>query len=207
MKAAGKFAWIMRRAYMLVFLLSFLIILFGAFLAPVLMHSGFETIANILYHVYRLSCHQLPYRSFFLFGEQPFYPLESANITGLKSFEEAISPYLDNSEPIRSFIGNDVVGYKTAICERDIAIFASLALFSLVFFLTGNRLSRLHWALWILLAIVPMGIDGFSQMLSRIIPDIISLRESTPQLRIITGGMFGFFTGWFLFPYLEKTLD
>jgi uncharacterized membrane protein len=39
-------------------------------LAPVLMASGFTGPSNLIYSAYRFACHQLPSRSFFIFGHQ-----------------------------------------------------------------------------------------------------------------------------------------
>jgi hypothetical protein len=33
------------------------------------------------------------------------------------------------------------------------------------------------------------------------------MRESTPFLRILTGGMFGFFTAWFGYPIVEDSVS
>jgi len=44
------------------------------FLAPALMKAGFETPARMIYTVYSPLCHQLAFRSWFLFGEQAYYP-------------------------------------------------------------------------------------------------------------------------------------
>ncbi len=41
-----------------------------AFLAPVLLAYGYADIANMIYTLYRLDCHQLPSRSYFIAGEQ-----------------------------------------------------------------------------------------------------------------------------------------
>ena len=42
-------------------------------LAPLLMAAGFEGPANLIYSGYRLGCHQLPSRSFFIEGQQIAY--------------------------------------------------------------------------------------------------------------------------------------
>jgi len=39
-------------------------------LAPILMAAGLVTPANLIYAAYSLVCHQLPSRSFFIFGQQ-----------------------------------------------------------------------------------------------------------------------------------------
>ena len=35
----------------------------------------------------------------------------------------------------------------------------------------------------------------------------ISSHESTPLVRSITGILFGFFTGWYLYPAIEETFE
>jgi uncharacterized membrane protein len=42
-------------------------------LAPVLLARGYAGPANLIYSAYRLACHQLPSRSFFIFGQQMAY--------------------------------------------------------------------------------------------------------------------------------------
>ena len=44
--------------------------IFPAFLAPYLMAIGMERPAKLVYMLYRLTCHQLPERSFFVFGHK-----------------------------------------------------------------------------------------------------------------------------------------
>jgi hypothetical protein len=53
---------------------------------------------------------------------------------------------------------------------------------------------------------VPIGLDGVSQIVSQLPWDIIPVRESTPLLRTITGGLFGFATAWFGYPIVEETM-
>ena len=83
--------------------------------------------------------------------------------------------------------------------------------FGLLYGLTGRRLPQLHWTLWILLAIGPIGLDGFSQLFAQFewpfLVSILPYRESTPFLRVLTGGMFGFFTAWFAYPNIEETMQ
>ncbi len=43
------------------------------FLAPVLMQLGWPRGANVIYAFYATQCHQLPQRSFFLFGPKLMY--------------------------------------------------------------------------------------------------------------------------------------
>lgn len=208
-------AWISR--HYLAVINFFILLYFGLpILAPLLMKAGAPLPANVLYTIYKPLCHQFGFRSFFLFGEQAYYPLAEAGISGVKTFEE-ITAYQDLDNPgafsrfqARQFIGNETVGYKMALCERDIAIYGSIFLFGIVYALTGRRLKPLHWVLWILIGMAPIGLDGFSQLFSQMnwdwLASIVPYRESTPFLRVLTGGLFGFTTAWFAYPYMEESM-
>jgi uncharacterized membrane protein len=179
-------------------------------LAPVLMKVGLETPARIIYRGYGFVCHQLAFRSFFLFGEQPVYPRAAAGMAGLLSLKQATG--LDEASTgdallaASKFVGNDVVGYKIALCERDVAIYGSILLFGIVFGLTGRRLKALPWYIWVLVGLVPIGLDGLSQLLSQPPFSFWVFRESTPYLRVITGFLFGFTTAWFGYPLVEQAM-
>jgi uncharacterized membrane protein len=93
------------------------------------------------------------------------------------------------------------VGYKVALCERDMAIYGAILLFGIIYALTGRRIKPLHWMLWLLLGLGPIGLDGFSQLFSQMewawLASILPYRESTPFLRVLTVGLFGLTTAWF----------
>jgi uncharacterized membrane protein/glutaredoxin len=199
-------------------LLNFVILLYVGLpvLAPVLMNVGATVPANIIYTIYKPLCHQFGFRSFFLFGEQSYYPLPEAGISGVKTFDQA-SGILDLHLPTsfarldaRQFIGNEDVGYKVALCERDIAIYGAMFLFGVIYALTGRRIKPLHWFWWILIGMGPVGLDGFSQLFSQMewswLVNILPYRESTPYLRVLTGALFGFMTAWFAYPYMEESM-
>ncbi len=207
--------WIAKR-YLLVLNIFMLLYAGLPLLAPTLMHFGLETPANIIYRIYKPLCHQFGFRSFFLFGEQPFYPAEEAKIAGYKTFEEATGitgvsdPYSTSRFEARNYIGNETVGYKTALCQRDIAIYFAIFIFGVFYAATGRKLKSLPWVLWLLLAIAPIGLDGFSQLFSQFnwdwLSNLIPYRESTPYLRVLTGSLFGFFTAWFAYPNIEESM-
>ncbi len=180
------------------------------FLAPVLMNAGYLEYARPIYTLYGAVCHQLAFRSWFLFGEQPVYPRAAAGVQGIMSFQQATGIQEEGPQSLldaRNFIGNEQVGYKVAFCERDVAIYGSMLLFGLVFAATHKKLRPLHWSLWLLIGLAPIAIDGFSQLFSQIPGlDFIPYRESTPLLRTLTGFLFGFTTAWFGFPLLEETM-
>jgi len=207
--------WVSR--HYLALLNMMMLLYFGLpILAPVLMNAGLKTPANVIYTIYKPLCHQFAFRSFFLFGEQAYYPLAEAGIPGVKTFEEASgianihNPTSFARVEARNFVGNESVGYKMALCERDMAIYSSIFLFGLIYAATGRRLKPLHWMAWMLIGIAPIGLDGFSQLFSQMewswLASLIPYRESTPILRVITGALFGFATAWFAYPYMEESM-
>jgi uncharacterized membrane protein len=186
---------------------------FSYWIAPVFKKVGWNGPAEVVYKIYSPLCHQWAFRSFFLFGEQPDYPHAAANVPGILTFEQ-VSGITDLNDPsrlgARAFQGNPTLGYKVAFCERDVAIWGAMALFGLVFAVTRRRIPKIHWIVWILVGLVPIGLDGFSQLFSQIpsafIQSFLPYRESTPFLRTLTGFIFGFMTAWFMFPLIEETM-
>jgi len=181
-----------------------------SFLAPILMKIGAVAPANIIYRGYSLVCHQLSYRSLFLFGEQAFYPRAEAGVRGLMTFNQATG-LNEESDPsalfaARNFMGNEIVGYKVALCQRDIAIYGGILLFGLLFGITNRRIPGIRWYVWIIVGILPVAFDGLSQLISQPPLSFLPFRESTPMLRYLTGGLFGFFTAWFGYPMVEETM-
>lgn len=208
--------WISRHYLALINL--FMLIYFGlAMLAPVLMKAGASGPANMVYTIYKPLCHQFGFRSFFLFGEQVYYPLEQAGIPNVLTFDE-VTGFKDLDNPTaysrlqaRQYTGNETIGYKMALCERDIAIYSAIFVFGLVFAATRRRIKPLHWMGWVLLGMVPIALDGFSQLFSQmnwpLLASILPYRESTPWLRVFTGALFGLATAWFAFPYMEESFS
>lgn len=186
------------------------------FLAPVFMKAGLEIPARLVYTIYSPLCHQFGFRSFYLFGEQFYYPLSEAGLKNVKTFEEVTGltnlhdPNSIERLQARQFIGNETVGYKVALCERDVAIYMGIVVFGLLFALTRRQWRPLHWALWILIGLGPIGLDGFSQLISQFnlpwFASVLPYRESTPFLRVLTGFLFGFATAWFAYPTIEETM-
>ena len=151
-------------------------------LAPILMLTGHTWLGNAIHSAYKVACHQIPWRSFFIGGRQMVYTYDE--------LRTLVGPALT-----LRYVGGMTVGYKVAFCQRDVATYGMILLAGLVFGLVRRWLKPLPiWAFVLLL--VPMGIDGTTQLLG--------LRESTWQLRIITGALFGLASVWLAYPYLEE---
>src|SRR5262249_36631996 len=107
----------------------------------------------------------------------------------------------------KAFVGNDQMGYKVAICERDIAIYGTLFLATIIYAIpyVRRRLRPIPWWLYGLLGMVPIGLDGFRQLLSEPPFNFWPWRESTPGFRTLTGAAFGLANAWLVLPYLESS--
>lgn len=204
---ADYFSLWLSKNYIHVFNLLIFLYVGLPFLAPVLMKNGYERPASLIYRFYSFTCHQLPFRSWFLFGQQAYYPRELSGISGVITYEQAIG--IENLFEARNFNGNPVVGYKVALCQRDVAIYLAMLGFGVVFALRGRRIKGIPWYLWVILGLFPIGIDGTSQLFGLVpnMPAWLPLRESTPFLRTVTGALFGLMTVWYLYPLIEQTME
>jgi uncharacterized membrane protein len=87
-------------------------------------------------------------------------------------------------------------GEQMAFCERDVAIVTTAVLTGILFALIRRWSGPPRIAFWVVvLFVLPMALDGGTQL--------VGLRESTPELRILTGALFSIGVGWFVLPHLE----
>ena len=153
------------------------------FLAPVLLQQGQPQLADLIYRAYQLTCHEWPFRAYFLFGPQATYSAAELRASGV--------------EAIYSFRGSPELGYKVAFCARNVAIYAGVLAAGLVYARLGGRLPMLSLAGYLVL-IAPMAADGLTQL--------AGLRESTWELRTVTGLLFGAASVWLLYPRLDRLI-
>jgi hypothetical protein len=86
MTTADKISLWITKHYMLLFNLFILFYVGLPFLAPVLVKAGATVSASLIYRGYSLMCHQLAFRSWFLFGEQAIYPRQAAGLNEILSY-------------------------------------------------------------------------------------------------------------------------
>lgn len=189
------------------------------FVAPTLMHLGLTGPGRVLYTLYSPFCHQFAFRSFFLYGEQPVYPRANTG-TDFKPFETYASeiPEFANVDinnwiqlqlASRAFLGNERMGYKTTLCERDVSIYLALFTGMLIYSIpvVRTRVRPVPLWLYVLLGLGPIGIDGFSQLLGYPPFNLWPPRETLPLFRVVTGAFFGFMNAWLGLPYLEMSMQ
>ena len=176
------------------------------FVAPLLMVLGVKGPALAVHAVYGLMCHQLPYRSWFLFGPQLFYTIpELMERVGADAMPALLT---------RAFIGNAALGYKVALCQRDTALYGAILLGGLVYGLARRRWQVRPLPFWayVVFGVVPMLLDGGYQFLSYLVAFVwpagpLQPHETMPALRLITGALFGLATVWLAYPYVQETMD
>ena len=151
---------------------------------PFLRAAGLDGPADALYGLYGGVCHQWAYRSFFVLGPQAVYPRSGLEAAGL-------DPH--------GFVGNAALGWKLAYCERDLAIFVGLLVFGVLYAARWRPLGlRPAGYLVYGLLSLPIAADGLSQLGGG--------RESTWELRLATGLLFGLASAWLLYPRFHASL-
>jgi uncharacterized membrane protein len=180
------------------------------FMAPVFMKVGWVVPARVVYTIYSPMCHQLGYRSWYLFGERPNYSREV-----FQAYTGIDPDTYDGFVASRAFEGNAQLGFKVALCERDVAIYGMMLLAGLIFSAPGlrQRLKPMRWWLWILIGIVPIGLDGFWQLFTNYpystllaFLKFVPYHESTPFWRSFTGALFGLANIWLAYPYFDESM-
>jgi uncharacterized membrane protein len=215
------------RHWLLVFNLLVALYVGLPMLAPVLMQVGLTGPASVIYRVYSPMCHQMASRSFFLFGEQVAYPraIAGTGLTPIESYMPGLPEFADASAdpslwatfllPARQFVGNASMGYKMALCQRDISIYLAVLAGGLLYGLLRRwvNVKPMPFWLFLLVGLLPIALDGFSQLFSQMFaaaPSLqslsaaLALRESTPFLRTLTGALFGLSLVWLVYPRLDE---
>lgn len=193
-------------------------------LAPILLLVGAEQPASAIYTIYKPTCHQMAFRSFFIGGDQIVYPRELAQTDHVhfEAYAETLPQFagisLEGLPPdlivaARSFTGNAEMGFKTAICQRDLNIFGWLLIGGLLYATVGRKfkVKPLPLLAFIIIGMGPIGLDGFSQLFGYygefVSPlSVFPVRESTPLLRSATGAWFGFCVAWLALPYIDMEM-
>ena len=107
-KRSERFALWFSKHWLAVFNIAWGVFVILPFLAPVFMQLGATGLGNGVYFIYQFFCHQLPERSFFLFGPQPMYPLSE-----ITTVTQSVDPFA-----LRQFIGGPEWGWQGASSPR-----------------------------------------------------------------------------------------
>jgi hypothetical protein len=154
-------------------------------LAPMLMHAGATWPAYLIYLLYSPQCHQLPQRSYFLFGERLMVPL--ADIFAVTGPVDPLA--------LRWFVGSPALGWKVAWSDRMVSLYTPLFLGAAAYAICGRRWRPLRWRWALLLPYLPLLIDGLSHLVDDTFR--LGIRADNAWLAAVTGNLFtqAFYTG------------
>lgn len=188
-------------------------------LAPLFMAWGWTRAANAIYLFYSTQCHQMPQRSFFLFGDRLMYSLQTIQMV----WQDSNNPLI-----LRQFIGDATMGWKVAWSDRMVYMYTALFVAGLLYWPLRRRIKPLPW--WgLILFLLPMGIDGVTHMISdftggigggfrytntwlatltnNILPVTFyvgdALGSFNAWMRLLSGVFFGLGVVWFAYPRLQ----
>jgi len=106
-----------------------------------------------------------------------------------------------------------IFGYQMTVCSRCFAIYAAFLAGCILFAFVRTRLKPWRIIYFILLC-VPMAIDGTTQLFGIEIPrrigpgwELIWMAESTNELRLITGAIFGLAGALYVLPFLQEIFN
>ena len=180
-------------AYGLILYVVGMILWNAAFTLPAVWASqGQMGLAAPFYAAFSFTCHQLDHRSLC------YYPEGEQIIADCKP-KDANDFAHRNIEIEDSAFGT---GYKLAVCSRDTAIYFAMFLGAIAWIIVYRKnLARDVWPhpRWLILSMVPIALDGGTQ--------ILGLRESTNELRIITGAIVGFAVSFYLIPAMNQIFN
>lgn len=169
-------------------LMPMLIFVAVPFLAPVAMAAGWTGLGELIYTLYIPFCHQLPQRSWFLFGEQLTYTLPE------------IQQVYSSADPwqLRFFYGTREMGWKVAWSDRMISFYAMTPVFGLLYATLRRWLRRPLPLRVLLLTLLPLALDGFSHMASDTLFGVSGggFRDTNAWLAVLSNNAFpGFYAG------------
>ncbi len=164
-----------------------------AFLSPAFLAWQKNTeMATALHYAFSFTCHQIDQRSLC------FFPDSQNIITSCTQPQQnfIVTKSMIIEHPLHG------IGYKFAVCSRDVAIYSAMLLGVFVWiFYKRKQLLDERWPhpIWLLFAMIPIGIDGLTQL--------VGLRESTNELRVITGAIVGFACAFYLVPVFNQIFN
>ncbi|RPI86427.1 MAG: DUF2085 domain-containing protein [Chloroflexi bacterium] len=205
------------RRWLLIFGVLFGIFIVLPFLAPVFVYLGLEGPGKAIYTIYSFLCHQLPQRSFFLFGPKFTYTIPEILADSPGTTATLFS--------LRKYIGSPEMGWKVAWSDRMVSMYASTWLFAIFWGLFRKWMPKLPW--WgLVLFLLPMAVDGTSHFISEITQSgfrmhniwLVHLTGNSfsqsfypgeawgsfnSLARLASGLFFGIGVVWFGFPFLD----
>ena len=179
------------------FVLFFAILMALIIATPLLSFTQDE---SVIYKAFSYTCHQKISRSLCVFSDNRSYWIgDCTNQSGV--FVDDIQ----DRETIKVVVdtaAGPVIGYKMPVCSRDVGIYGAILLGALLYPLFRDIKDKNVWpAIWLILAMVPIGLDGGIQLVSEMgfLPFVY---ESSNAMRLATGAIAGFAAALYAIPIL-----
>ncbi|MFH0884169.1 MAG: DUF2085 domain-containing protein [Candidatus Micrarchaeota archaeon] len=164
---------------------------------------AFRDDMGFAYDAFVPTCHQKLSRSLCIFNGN-----ESYWIADCTTQNEGYVSDLNDRRGIRVESGG-VVGYKMPVCSRDFGIYFAMLLAGAIYpFVRRLELRSMYPAAYLILAMVPIAIDGGLQLLTEIDKPLFGSNimpfeyESTNLMRLLTGVIAGFAASFYAIPIL-----
>ncbi|MEM4348525.1 MAG: DUF2085 domain-containing protein [Candidatus Anstonellaceae archaeon] len=177
--------------------IPYLLLLFGllglnfAVFLTAFLASQNNPVAKDMYFIFSPTCHQLTSRSLCLFKH---------DIDGSLSIGECLPVSTFSPSKAEVVFYPDKTAFKFPVCSRDMAIYFSMLLATLLLPLFQKIESRrIPPPVILFLAAIPIGIDGLGQL--------FALWESTNLVRIATGALIGFVMPFYILPIANALFE
>ncbi len=184
-------------AYLL-YMLFFALLLGAIFITPLL---SFSQDMGAFYSGFSYTCHQKISRSLCLFSDGKGYWVgDCTPQNGV--FVDSV----EDRTQIKEVYG-DVVGYKMPVCSRDLGLYLAMFIGGLAYPFVRRIDDRYVMpAIYLVAAMVPLGIDGTVQLLSDLglLPFVY---ESTNEIRLLTGAIAGVAAAFYAIPILVNLVS
>lgn len=155
-------------------------------LPPILAEQGMNKVADVLYRLLGVLCHQRADRSFYLFGESLQYSKEAV-------WRELPSSQIFTLDFKERFACNAEFGCKLGVCSRCTGMYLGM----LCGVLGAEFVRKLRIPKFIpFLLLIPLILDGTVQTIAYILAPERGFYESTNPRRFATGLLFGLGIGY-----------
>jgi uncharacterized membrane protein len=180
-----------------VFVLLFAVLMGLIIAAPLLSFSQEE---GWLYKAFAPTCHQKISRSLCIFSDVKSYWMGDCTPQGSGYVPDASDR--STIKVVAPGPNGTITGFKMPVCSRDFGIYGAMLLGALIYPLLRDLKGREVWpAIWLILAMVPLALDGGIQLVSELglLPFVY---ESTNAMRLFTGALSGFVAALYAIPIL-----
>jgi len=179
------------------------------FLAPVLLVAGFHDAADTIYSAYKITCHQFPSRSYFIFGEQVALCHRDVALYGTLFIGGVVFNFIRDwlkPLPLRRYVffmvpmaldaGMAMASdWLAAGVPMSILWAVGLIALGIVSFILRSQ-NYLTWHSYLFFAFGPLAL---------LYLQFFGPHDSNLFLRNLTGFILGVGTVWFAYPHMDRT--